>query len=122
MRQDVFTKVADASFVPVSVQDGHYSDLGNFMIARVQLVGELFMDTDADYTPVDGGVLYAVVPESYAGLHSEVQGSGGIYGETTVEYAILFAIMAEAPGGSFTEQEEKDVISMLSSFRVINLS
>lgn len=121
MHQVHAEKVANSSFIPAmpagTFED--YSYLGNFMVAKLKVVGELQMDTDSDYTRVDGSVYYAVVPESYEGLH-DVVGMDGIYGQFRFKYPGACAFIAEAPGGRFTRTEEDEVVDILSSFRVIN--
>lgn len=59
------TKVADSNFIPSYVQAEDYSSLGKFIVAKVEIVGELWMDTDSDYKEVDGATFYAIVPETY---------------------------------------------------------
>lgn len=112
------SKVADSSFVP-AIPDGTDSDcsnLGDFMVAKLNIVGELFMDEDSDFKAIDGGLLYAVLPESYVGTHLVV-GLFGLYEEFSFEYPGLYAFIAEAPDGEFTKDEEKEVIAILASFR-----
>lgn len=119
MFETKFSKVADSRFVPSYVgTDGERSDIGPCMVAKVKTVGELYMDTDTDFTKIDGGVVYAVVPESYTGIHSVV-GMSGLYTECSFEYGGLYSLLAEAPDGEFTEEEEKEVIEILSSFREV---
>lgn len=114
------SRAADSVFIPgipVGTNSDH-SNLGNFMVARVAIVGELFMDTDSDYTAVDGQALYAVVPESYAGTHEAV-GLTGIYQCCSFKYPQAYTMIAEAPDRQFTAEEEKEVIAILSSFRPV---
>ena len=119
MGQMKVSKVAASSFVP-TYPDGcaeDYSSLGNFMVAKAKIVGSLYMDQDTDFTPVDGGTYYTVVPESYVGEHCPV-GLTGIYMACTFEYPSLYSIIAEAPDdGKFTAEEEEEIIAILSTFR-----
>lgn len=123
MYQVKFSKVADSSFVP-TVPDGvgmdgtdqEFSHLGNFIVAKIKIVGDLYMDKDSKFTATDGDVLYAVVPESYIGMH-EVVGMSGLYDECSFNYPAPYAFIAEADDGKFTKEEEKEVIEILSSFR-----
>lgn len=65
MLKGEITKVADSNFIPSYVQAEDYSSLGKFIVAKVEIVGELWMDTDSDYKEVDGATFYAIVPETY---------------------------------------------------------
>lgn len=118
MQKVEVSKVADSSFVPTIPEgtDSDYSDLGNFIVAKLKIVGELYMDEDSDFTAVDGAVYYAVLPESYVGMQLAV-GLGGLYEQCSFEYPSLYAFIAEASDGEFTEDEEKEVIAILASFR-----
>lgn len=120
MYQTKFSKVADSSFVPSYIgTDGEkLSDIGPCMVAKVKMVGELYMDTDMDYTKIDGAAYYAVVPESYAGMH-DVVGMAGLYTACSFEYPSLYSLIVESPNGKFTEEEENEIIEILSSFREV---
>lgn len=124
MYQIEASKVADASFVPTvpvgTVSDYCYS--GNFIVAKLKPVGELYMNIDSEYTPIDEGYAsYAVVPESYVGLHNDIVGSSGLYDEFSFEYPRSYVFIAEPPEGGFTTQEEQEVIAILKSFRLDEL-
>ena len=112
------SKAADSSFVPTTPggTGSDYSGIGDFMVAKLKMVGELYMDEDSDFTAVDGSVYYAVLPESYVGEH-QVVGLSGLYNEISFKYPGLYAFVAEAPDGEFTKDEEKEVIAILASFR-----
>ena len=109
------SKVDDSSFVPSKYPAGtggpteDYSLLGNFIVAKLKIVGELNMD---------GSVIYAVVPESYVGIH-EVVGNSGLYSKFSFKYPSPYAFIAEptASNHKFTEDEEKEVIEILASFK-----
>ena len=118
MQQLKFSKVADSSLVPGYIgTDGETrSDLGECMVAKIKTVGELSMETDTDFTKVDGAVYYAVVPKSYSGLKTAV-GMAGFYTTCSFEYSSLYSFLAEAPDGKFTEEEEREVVEILASFR-----
>lgn len=114
------SKAADSSFIPgipvgVSI-NSDYTNPGNFIVAKIEIVGQLNMDTDSDFTVVDGGVMYAVLPESYVGTH-EVVGLTGIYQRCSFKYPQAYIFIAEAPDRQFTKEEEQEVIAILSSFR-----
>jgi hypothetical protein len=118
MQKVEVSKVADSSFVPTipAGTDSDYSGLGTIIVAKLKIVGELYMDEDSDFTAVDGAVYYAVLPESYVGEH-QVVGLSGFYNEFFFKYPGLYAFIAEAPSGKFTTDEEKEVIAILASFR-----
>ena len=118
MRRYEVSKIADADFVPTipSGTDSDYSSLGKFMVAKIKVTGELQMDTEDDYTAIDGGFSYALLPESYIGVHDYVQGLGGFYEEFSFKYPSMYAFIAESSDG-FTDEEEKEVIAILASFR-----
>lgn len=118
MRRYEVSKIADADFVPTipSGTDSDYSSLGKFIVAKIKVTGELQMDTEDDYTAIDGEFSYALLPESYIGVHDYVQGLGGFYEEFSFEYPSLYAFIAESPDG-FTDEGEKEVIAILASFR-----
>lgn len=115
MKQVEVTKVADAGFIPGYVQASDYSNLGNFMVAQLKLVGTLDMKKDKEYTEVDGGMSYAVLPETFGGLHSGLTHPYIL--DFSFRYAGNVALIADAPNGGFTEQEKQDVIAILASFK-----
>ena len=85
--------------------DRDCSDLGEFMVARVHITGEMMAGIDDDYVPVDS-TLFAVIPTSRLG---------------EIEFAGQAGDVAEAPDGTFTEKEEEQVIRILKSFKVAEL-
>jgi hypothetical protein len=112
------SKASDSQFVAgyASGGDTDYSYLGKIMVCRIEVTGELFMGIDDDYKPVSGKESYAVMPESYIGTH-EATGLTGYYEEFSSDYG-GYLLYAEAPDGSFTEEEKQEVIQILSTFRV----
>lgn len=115
------TKETNSAFVPGYIQAEDLSYLGNFVVSKLKVTGELFMDTDSDYTQIDGAVSYAVLPESYLGVHTEIRNCGYYKGFSFnyFEYPTGCAFFAESPDGSFTKEEEKEVIAILASFREV---
>ena len=112
------TKVGDSSFVPSYVQATDYSYLGNFVVAKLKVTGQLNMKSDSDFTDVDGTVCYAVIPESELGTHDSVRSQYCV--EFGYDYSGIISLIAEAaPGESFSEAEEEAVIKMLESYRVV---
>ena len=119
MNEIKITKVADSSFVPGYPEgtDSDLSNLGEFMVAKIKVIGSLYMDQDEDFKETDGPVYYAVLPKSYEGTDAAV-GMAGLYTKCTFEYPGLYSFFAESPDGKFTEEEEKEIIAIMSSFRV----
>lgn len=112
------SKAADSSFVagyPAGT-DKDCSGLGTFVVAKVQLVGEMIPGLDSDYMSIDKA-FYAVVPESYIG-EREFQGQAGNVDEFSFEYPNPRAFIAESPDGTFTAEEEQQVIRILKSFKI----
>lgn len=109
------SKVADSPFVPSYVQATDHSALGKFMVAKLKTASETDMFGDGETTEVDGEVRYAVLPESEVGELVETI----IVGLPTLSfwYSSHLSIVAEAPDGNFTADEEQAVIAILSSFR-----
>ena len=120
MLQADITKADDSEFVP-GFPDGtntDFSTLGNFIVAKVHIIGELDMKRDSDFTPVDSGAtFYAVVPESYLGTR-EFVGQAGNVDEFSFDYPTPYAFIAESSDGTFTVGEERDVVKILKSFKV----
>lgn len=110
------TKVASASFIPGYVQATDYSDLGTFMVGKLKTVGQYDMLGGGEYQETaDGRVRYALLPESEAGEQEECI----IVGLPTFSfwYGSHISLIANSLSGEFTEQEEKEVVAILSSFR-----
>ena len=112
------SKVEESEFIPgiVDAPDSDYSNLGNFMVAKVQVTGEMDPALSEDYEPVDNIEFFAVVPESYLG-EREFAGQAGQVDEFSFEYPSPHAFIAESPDGTFTKQEEREVIKILKSFK-----
>lgn len=110
------SKISDARFVPI---DSEYSSLGNFIVAHIQSTAS--MHADVDEKMVSNGKLtegnYAVLPQSYIGEHTYVNGLGGYWEEFSFNYPLPCMCIAEAPKGGFTESEREEVIAILQSFR-----
>lgn len=115
MNKEEISKVASSQFVPGFVQATDYSSFGEFMVARIKTIGTLNMQTDREYTEVDGNVAYAVLPVSEEGIREGVRRT--ISGEYTFWYSDTISFTASTSEES-TPQEEKEVIAILSSFRI----
>lgn len=119
MRQKNILKAANSNFFPSYsyVQDSNYSDLGEFMVAKVKTVGEMYLREESEYTPIDGGTVYAVLPETYIG---EYDARGADMLALSFWYGGNVSLIAHPPrnGGEFTEQEVQEVMAILTSFRI----
>ena len=116
--RDVVTKVADSSFAPSypGGTDEDYSDLGKFMVAKIETTDEYFPGVDTDFVPLDQKIIsYAVVPESYAGVKEDV-GEAYSINMYSFNYPTPYEFSASSTDGTFTEQEEQEVIAILQSF------
>lgn len=113
--------VGNSSFIPswVSGTDIDASPLGEFVVAKIDITGELFMATDTDFKDVKGGSCYAVIPKSYVGQNDAVR-EMGFYSGYTFLYCDYYnvAMFAQSPDGQFTPEESVEIIRILSSFRV----
>ncbi len=109
------TRMADANFIPGYVQGTDYSDLGKFMVAKLETFSECNLLDDGESVDVEY-VRYALLPGSSVGEQSE----SFIPGLPTFSfwYAGHISLIATTPNEKFTEQEEQEVIAILSSFRV----
>lgn len=113
------SKVADSSLIRKNYYapgTPDYKEYENLVVAKINIVGSLQMDTETSFTELDGGVMFAIVPESYVGVH-EVVGIGGIYSNCSFEYHGLYTFIAESADGNYTQEEEKEIIEILASFR-----
>lgn len=109
------TKAADSQFVAGYVQAQDFSYLGKFMVGAIKGVGEYDMKT-GELIPRDGGVSYAVIPESYIGTQQVTGGLSGFQDTFSFYDGVVF--YADAPDGNFTDEEKQEVIQILSTFRV----
>lgn len=112
-RADV-SKVADSNFVPGWIQGTDYSQLGKFMVAKVDVNGELDRKLDSEYTDMDGGSFYVVAPESKIGTIEYIPETAKPYSEFDFGYG---SFVAYAPDQQFTEQEVQEITEILASFR-----
>lgn len=116
LRDITVTQVADSQFVPSWVSDKDYSELGEFMVAEIDVTGEYFLPEGGAYSDANNGwVRYAVLPKSEEGSSLETV----IVGLPTLSfwYAGHISFIANPAHGGFTEQEKQEVIAILSSFR-----
>ena len=116
--RDVVTKAADSSFTPSypGGTDEDYSNLGKFMVAKIETTDEYFPGVDTDFVPLDQKIIsYAVVPESYAGVKKDV-GEAYSINMYSFNYPTPYEFIASSTDGTFTAQEEQEVIAILQSF------
>lgn len=113
------SKVSDSSFEPgrPAGTNTDLSGLGDFMVAKIETTGFMFLDTDSEYRTVEESYRYAVLPESRIGEY-EARGLAGFYETFWVEYAGPFSIIAAGKDAPLTEKETEEVIKILASFRV----
>lgn len=106
------SKVADSEFTPGYVQAVDYTDLGTIIIAQIQTT--YYDRLTGDET--SGPVCYAVLPESKIGSMWDNR----VYNAALFfDYSGHISFIAQPPtGGTFTEDEVTEVISVLSSFKV----
>lgn len=110
------TKIADASFVPEYVQATDYTSLGNFIVGKLDTKEQCDMLGDGVFQKVEDDLIrYALLPESEIGKKEEMLVPG--LPTFSFWYSGHISFIAESPTGKFTEREEKEVISILSSFR-----
>ena len=113
------TNAGKADFKPgyPAGTDRDMSSPGEFMAAKVHIVGSMMAGIDEDYQPVDT-VFYALVPASYEGM-MEFEGQAGYVDSFSFEYPTPVALIAESPDGTFSASEERDVIRILKSFKTV---
>lgn len=110
------TRMADASFIPGYVQATDYSDLGTFMVAKLETTSECDLLAGGESVNIENGrVRYALLPESEAGEQSEYFKAG--MPTFSFWYSGHISLIANTPNSGFTEQEEREVIAILASFR-----
>lgn len=110
------THMADSNFTPSYVQATDYSDLGKFMVAKIKVTAECDMLGDGEFHEVNSGrVRYALLPESELETQDEYLRSG--LPTFSFWYGGHISMIAHTPNMVFTEQEEKEIIAILSSFR-----
>ena len=109
------TKVADSEFEPGIPEgsDEDYSYIGKMMVAKIHVTKEMGM-TDQDWVPADW-TFYAVLPESFA-KEIDFAGLSSMLETFSFQYPHYHVFMASAPDGTFTKEQEAEVIDILKSF------
>jgi len=110
-------EVSDALFIPKSYEGEDYSSLGKFVVAKVKVFAYEDGLTGESESNYDGPTYYAIVPESYLG--DDYFSSSGYYSVCSWKYVRPMVVLVNSPDGKFTEDEEKEVIEILSSFRLV---
>lgn len=98
------------------------NDSTNFVVAKLTETGSTIYGTDLDLeAPESEWISYALMPENdidrYGGSLSAMGALAGYHEMISFNYPEPYVFFAEAPNGQFTEEEEKEVIGILSSFR-----
>ena len=109
------TKAADSAFEP-GIPEGteeDYSNIGKMMVAKIHVTKEMGM-TDQDWVPADW-TFYAVLPESFA-KEIDFAGLSSMLETFSFQYPHYHVFMASAPDGTFTKEQEAEVIDILKSF------
>lgn len=109
------TKAADSEFEPGIPEgiDDDYSYIGKMMVAKIHVTKEMGM-TDQDWVPADW-TFYAVLPESFV-KEIDFAGLSSMLETFSFQYPHYHVFMASAPDGTFTEEQEAEVIDILKSF------
>lgn len=89
-------------------------EIGDFVVAKLKVTGELDMQNDSDYSNIDGAVSYGLIPTSLLGEQDVRVPYCIAYGW---QYADCVSLIADSPDGEFTKDEEKIIINILKSFR-----
>lgn len=110
------TKECDSNFVPGYVQAGDYSHLGKFIVAKIHQTGRLNMQTDSEFTEIDGPISYAVLPESRLGVNDCVRRP--YFSEFSYKYASHVSFISYSPDGRYTDSEKEEILKILASFRI----
>ena len=109
------SEASESAFVPGYVQATDHSDLGRFVVAKVQYTGRMVETADTDFEEIDGETLYAVLPESRLGTDDRV--CAAPERQFAFWYSDYISMLAQSPDGTFTPQEEREVIAILETFR-----
>ena len=110
------TKAADSEFEP-GIPEGtgeDYSYIGKMMVAKIHVTKQWQEPIDEDWQPTDW-TFYAVLPESFA-KEIDFAGLSSMLETFSFQYPHYHVFMASAPDGTFTEEQEAEVIDILKSF------
>lgn len=110
------TKVCDANFSPADYNGKSYSSLGKFVVAKLKVYSYEDGMTEDGEIEFDGPAYYAIIPESYLG--DNVFCGMGYWDLCSFDYVKPMVVLADSPDGKYSEEEEKQVIQILASFRL----
>ena len=110
------TKAADSEFEPGIPEgtDEDYSYIGKMMVAKIHVTKQWQEPIDEDWEPTDW-TFYAVLPESFA-KEIDFAGLSGMLETFSFQYPHYHVFIASAPDGTFTKEQEAEVIDILKSF------
>ncbi|MEE1306074.1 MAG: hypothetical protein U0K68_13165 [Agathobacter sp.] len=110
------TKVCDANFSPADYNGKSYSSLGKFVVAKLKVYSYDDGMTEDGEIEYNGPTYYAIIPESYLG--DNVFCGMGYWDLCSFDYVKPMVVLADSPDGKYSEEEEKQVIQILASFRL----
>lgn len=112
------SEVGASQFVPGYVQDTNYADLGTFGVMKLKQTGQMdIKGGNGEFEDIDGSTAYGVLPESRIGTDGTVN---SLYCSAfSFYYSAYISLIAQAPDGTFTPEEEQQVIAILGSFKVV---
>ena len=108
------THLCNSSFVPGYVQATDYSSLGKFVVAKIHVENWMHTDMHTDFQDVNT-YYYAVVPESLVGEQEYAQ----FLDKFSFNYPTHYSFIASSSNGQFTNDQEKEIQKILSSFREV---
>lgn len=115
--------IKDSAFRPSWISGGDYSTLGEFAIAKVETYGYYEMHSDnpklIKYDTNDNNIFYTLIPKTYTKDNGGIiqYKAHGYWDTLSWNYPTPVAIIAEAPNGTFSKQEEREIIEILSTFK-----
>ncbi len=104
--------------VIVEVTEIADSAMEDFMVGKIKVIGNVDWETGEEYAIEDGSEMYAVIPKDYAGTSYY---KGVYYADyLSFPYHSSTYYLSVTPSDlKFTEEEEKEVIAILQSFREV---
>ena len=116
-RVDV-SEAGTSQFVPGYVQDTNYADLGTFGVMKLKQTGQMdIKGGNGEFEDIDGSTAYGVLPESRIGTDDTV--NSPYCSAFSFYYSGYISLIAQAPDGTFTPEEERQIIAILGSFKVL---
>ena len=113
--------VASSKFVP-GYPDGcstDYSSLGKFVVAKIKAYANSSKSDNGGKHKFNGPAYFTVMPYSEAAKGKMQYGISGLFAACAFDYPSPVVIIASAPKGKFTAKEEKEVIRILRTFRIV---